>query len=168
MNTEITKITISTAQLRTLIPEEAIVQIERIAIEKISEEIKRKISKEQLDIKGQIKAIIVPMVKQDMADETAKLGTAWRFPNAGRVVIEGLVKKYVEDKIRSVVVDTVAATERKMAERLEKYLTKTEREVTEAANRVVAARIKELDEHISRKARAEFLAVLKEAKEEVI
>lgn len=164
-NQNVTRITIPTEQLRALLPEEAMVQIERIAIEKIGEEVRRKMVEKQASVEGIVRDVVASMVRKDMEDQTSNLSSTWRFPQAGKGVVEGLVKKYVEDTIRNTVVDAVAAVERKMVERLSAHLAKAEREVNEVAQRAVNVRLAEMDRRIAERSRAEFLAVLKEAKE---
>lgn len=165
-NTPVTKITIPTDQLRALLPEDALIEIERRAIEKIAESVKDKIAqKPQLTIELIVRDVVTSMVKADMASETYALSTAWKFPVSGKTIVHNLVRegvgKLIESSAREAGDAAVKRAQASIAFAVKDAISK----LSGAIQKEFDDRHRELNAHISKQARAEFLAVLKEAKE---
>lgn len=164
-NTTVTKITIPTDQLRVLLPEDALIEIERRAVEKIAEEVRRKITEKQSNIEGIVKDIVKEMVTKDMRDQTAALGTAWRFPENGKTIIHNLVRDSVGKMIESSAREAGDAAVKRAQASIDFAVKDAISKLSGAIQKEFDDRHRELSAHISKQARAEFLAVLKEAKE---
>ena len=165
-NTPVTKITIPTDQLRALLPEDALIEIERRAIEKIAESVKDKIAqKSQPTIELIVRDVVAKMVKEDMASETYLLSTPWKFPQAGKDIVTGLVRESTTKLVDTISKEAAGKAADGLKRELRAQMDEYQKLVLVAANNAVQARMKELDEHVSTMARTQFLAVLKEAKE---
>jgi hypothetical protein len=161
MNTPVTKITTPTDQLRALLPEEALIEIQRVAVEKVTETLHKKMAKEAHNISGAIRDAI----KADMNRATSEMSVSWTFPQAGKTVVENLVAKALQTQIRSVIDKAADSAVQQTFSRLHQHEKQAETNIITVVQKAINERMAAFDKRIESKARAEFLAVLKEAKE---
>lgn len=175
-NTNVTRISIPTEQLRALLPEDALVEIERVAVEKIAEEVRRKLTEKRQNVLDIVRESVAHIVKQDMEAQTGNLNASWRFPAAGKAIVAELATKAMQaqaDKSAKIAADTAADSLRarvsydidKAMIKFTADMTKLKSDAVSTIQEVIDTKYAALDGYISRKARTEFLAVLKEAKE---
>lgn len=150
---------VDTALLRSILEANptAKLAVESVAVEKISEEILRKIKHTDF---ANIQRDADARVQRAMADSEASFKNRYKFPVEAVVEVERIAKEFFERELRTVRAAFITAVEKEMQNRLNLAETILAGKVEVLKGKIAA----ELIQLVREQARAEFLAVLQEVK----
>jgi hypothetical protein len=150
---------VDTALLRAVLDANptAKLSIESVAIEKMSEEIFRKIR--NMDF-GQIQRDADARVQRAMADSEAAFRHRYKFPNEAVVEVQRTAKEFFDRELRVARTEFIAAAEKEIQNKLNIAETILAGKVRDIKDSIAA----ELVQLIRVQARAEFVTVLQEVK----
>lgn len=150
---------VDTALLRAVLDANptAKLAIESVAIEKMSEEIFRKIRNSDF---GQLQRDADARVQRAMADSEAAFKHRYKFPNEAVVEVQRIAKEFFEAELRAARAKFIMEAEKEIQNKLNIAETILAGKVEAIKGRILL----EISQLVREQARAEFISVLQEVK----
>jgi len=156
---------VPTASLQALLAEhpEIELRLESMACEKIAEEMMRKTNAQLAS--GELGKRAKKMVEDAVNDTFSKLKSKWNFPTEGKAVITELVTDQLTKQVTQIRSDMIKGVSDELKRQTAKIISDAQTELYQALNDEFAKAKDAFSSDIRALARAEFLSVLHEAKQ---